>query len=178
MQVQTSRRIVAMLLTFLTACALCSTLTIAAHADSKTLSDGMYDIDVELSGGSGKASVTSPARIVVKFGETTATIEWSSPYYDLMIVDGEKYLPTNKEGNSTFEIPVSAFDTELPIQAETTAMSEPHLIDYTLRFDSSTATLASAVDEDGSMLNIIIPVVIVLVIAFGVSAAIRARRRS
>jgi len=25
-----------------------------------------------------------------------------------MIVDGEKYLPTNTEGNSTFEIPVSA----------------------------------------------------------------------
>ena len=38
----------------------------------------------------------------------TATIVWSSPNYDYMIVDGEKYLPTNTEGNSTFEIPVSA----------------------------------------------------------------------
>ena len=53
-----------------------------------------------------------------------------------MIVDGEQYLPVNTSGNSTFEIPVSALDADIAVQAETTAMSEPHMIDYTLRFDS------------------------------------------
>ena len=66
-----------------------------------------------------------------------ASIVWSSPNYDYMIVDGEKYLPTNTEGNSTFEIPVSALDTALDVTADTVAMSTPHEIEYTLTFDSA-----------------------------------------
>ena len=49
-----------------------------------------------------------------------------------MIVDGEKYLPTNTEGNSTFEIPVAALVTPLAVTADTVAMSKPHEIEYTL----------------------------------------------
>ena len=75
-------------------------------------------------------------------GRMTATIVWSSPNYDYMLVDGEKYLPTNTEGNSTFEIPVAALGTPLAVTADTVAMSTPHEIDYTLTFDS--ATLATA----------------------------------
>ena len=47
----------------------------------------------------------------------TATIVWSSPNYDYMLVDGEKYLPVNTDGNSTFEIPVAALDTALAVTA-------------------------------------------------------------
>ena len=47
----------------------------------------------------------SPAALTVADGRMTATIVWSSSNYDYMLVDGEKYLPTNTEGNSTFEIP-------------------------------------------------------------------------
>lgn len=39
-----------------------------------------------------------------------------------------------KDGNSTFEIPVSVFDAEMEVTADTVAMSEPHEIDYTLKF--------------------------------------------
>ena len=53
-----------------------------------------------------------------------------------MLVNDEKYTMTNTEGNSTFEIPVEAFDCELPVIADTVAMSEPHEIEYTLLFDS------------------------------------------
>ena len=67
----------------------------------------------------------------------TATIVWSSPNYDYMLVDGEKYLPTNTEGNSTFEIPVAALDTALDVTADTVAMSTPYEIEYTLTFDSA-----------------------------------------
>ena len=45
----------------------------------------------------------------------------------------------NKTGNSTFEIPVAALDTALAVQAETCAMSEPHMIDYTLTFSAPVA---------------------------------------
>ena len=64
----------------------------------------------------------------------TATIVWSSPNYDYMVVEGEKYLPTNTEGNSTFEIPVAALGTALAVTADTVAMSTPHEIQYTLTF--------------------------------------------
>lgn len=106
-------------------------------ADSLGLADGIYTAEVELVGGSGKASVESPAKLTVEGGQVTAEIIWSSSNYDYMIVGGEKYLPMNTEGNSTFEIPAEAFDWRLPVKADTTAMSEPHEIAYTLRFDSA-----------------------------------------
>ena len=79
----------------------------------------------------------SPAKVEIKDKEATATIIWSSPNYDYMIVDGEKYEPVNKDGNSTFEIPVTVFDAEMEVTADTVAMSTPHEIEYTLNFDSS-----------------------------------------
>ena len=96
--------------------------------------DGTYTAAVVLEGGSGRATVESPAALTVAEGKMTATIVWSSPNYDYMIVDGEKYLPTNTEGNSTFEIPVAALGTPLAVTADTVAMSKPHEIEYTLTF--------------------------------------------
>ena len=104
--------------------------------------DGTYTCAVTLEGGSGRATVESPAALTVADGTLTATIVWSSPNYDYMLIDGEKYLPINTEGNSTFEIPVAALDTALAVTADTVAMSTPHEIDYTLTFAS--ATLAAA----------------------------------
>ena len=101
------------------------------------LEDGTYETDVTLTGGTGRASVESPAKVEIKDKEATATIIWSSPNYDYMIVDGEKYEPVNKDGNSTFEIPVTVFDAEMEVTADTVAMSTPHEIEYTLNFDSS-----------------------------------------
>ena len=103
-------------------------------ADAEIPADGSYTCEVTLEGGSGRATVESPAALTVADGKMTATLVWSSPNYDYMIVDGEKYLPTNTEGNSTFEIPVSALDTALTVTADTVAMSTPHEIEYTLTF--------------------------------------------
>ena len=102
------------------------------------LEDGDYTTEVTLEGGSGRATVDSPAAITIKDGKATATIVWSSPNYDYMLVDGEKYEPVNTEGNSTFEIPVDGFDYPMEVVGDTVAMSEPHEIEYTLQFDSST----------------------------------------
>ena len=103
-------------------------------ADAEVPADGSYTCEVTLEGGSGRATVESPAALTVADGKMTATLVWSSPNYDYMIVDGKKYLPTNTEGNSTFEIPVSALDTALTVTADTVAMSTPHEIEYTLTF--------------------------------------------
>lgn len=102
------------------------------------LQDGSYTVEVTLSGGSGKASVESPAALRVENGEAFATIVWSSPNYDYMRLDEEKYLPLNTEGNSVFEVPVAGFDRAVTYYADTTAMSTPHEIEYALRFDSAT----------------------------------------
>ena len=106
------------------------------------LEDGTYTAEVTLEGGSGRASIESPATLTVKDGKVTASIVWSSPNYDYMIVDGKKLFPVNTEGNSVFEIPVASFDTELDVIADTVAMSKPHEIEYTLAFDSSTIKTA------------------------------------
>ena len=108
----------------------------AQPAAAEAPADGTYTCDVTLEGGSGRATVDSPAALTVADGRMTATIVWSSPNYDYMIVDGEKYLPTNTEGNSTFEIPVSALGTPLSVVADTVAMSTPHEIEYTLTFSA------------------------------------------
>ena len=107
------------------------------QAGTAAPADGTYTCEVTLEGGSGRATVESPAALTVADGKMTATIVWSSPNYDYMLIDGEKYLPTNTEGNSTFEIPVAALDTALDVTADTVAMSTPHEIEYTLTFDSA-----------------------------------------
>ena len=109
----------------------------AQPAVAEAPADGTYTCDVTLEGGSGRATVESPAALTVADGRMTATIVWSSPSYDYMLVDGEKYLPTNTEGNSTFEIPVAALDTPLDVVGDTVAMSTPHEIEYTLTFASA-----------------------------------------
>lgn len=101
------------------------------------IQDGSYTVQVTLDGGSGKATVESPAVLEIKDGKATAVIIWSSPNYDYMLVEDEKYEMTNTEGNSSFEIPVPGFDYQIPVVADTVAMSTPHEIEYTLKFDSA-----------------------------------------
>ena len=101
------------------------------------IADGEHTVEVALEGGTGRASVDSPAVIRKSGDEIIAVITWSSPYYDYMIVDGQKYEPVNTDGNSVFEIPVASLDSPLEVIADTTAMSEPHEIEYTLIFDPS-----------------------------------------
>ena len=105
--------------------------------DSLELEDGKYYVDVALEGGSGKAYVESPCTVTVKDGKAEAEIVWSSDKYDYMIVDDKKYDAVIKNEASTFVIPVTAFDTDMHVKADTTAMSEPHEIEYALYFDST-----------------------------------------
>ena len=113
------------------------------HAGSSIdLEDGEYQVEIAKEGGTGKATIESPAALNVADGQATLTVKWSSPHYDYMIVDGEKYEPVNKdeleapdgdsEVGSIFEIPVTVLNEPFTVTADTTAMSEPHEIEYKL----------------------------------------------
>ena len=105
--------------------------------ESLELSEGEYLADVTLTGGSGRAGIESPAKLSVGADGATLEVIWSSSNYDYMIVGEEKFLPVNTEGNAVFEIPVPYFDRPIKVSADTTAMSEPHEIEYAFTIDSS-----------------------------------------
>ena len=136
-----------------------------AEEAAETPADGEYSVNVTLEGGSGRATVESPAALTVADGKMTAVILWSSPNYDYMVVDGEKYLPVNTEGNSVFELPVTAFDKEVPVTADTTAMSVPHEIEYTILLDS-----ASIANAGKKPMEVIAVVYVAAVIAVSITA--------
>jgi hypothetical protein len=95
------------------------------------------EIAVTLTGGSGRATVQSPAKLLKVDGADHAEIVWSSPNYSYMKIGETQYDPVNTEGNSTFVIPIE-LDADMQVIACTVAMSSPKEIEYTLRFDSST----------------------------------------
>ena len=126
----------------------------AEQADSTEVSvpeDGEYTVEVTLEGGSGKATVDSQAKVTVTDGVAYATITWSSTHYDYMIVNGEKYLNENEGGNSTFTFPIDGIPCEMDVIGDTTAMSTPHEIDYTLTFQFPETAGFKDLDCNGRM---------------------------
>lgn len=103
------------------------------RSDNRIIADGSYSCEVSLEGGSGKATVNSPAEVVVSDGQITATLVWSSSNYDYMIVRDEKYYNEAGEGEkSRFTVKVPYFDEGFTVIGDTTAMSTPHEIEYVL----------------------------------------------
>lgn len=124
--------------------------TSAPTADG-TPADGSYQVTLELEGGSGRATVESPAEARVEDGRITLEVVWSSSNYDLMVVDGVEYAPTSTEDGSTFEIAVPALEGDVAVEARTTAMGDPHLISYTLHLgdaDDEHQGASTASDRD------------------------------
>lgn len=111
----------------------------AQTKDTAALQDGTYSVEITFEGGSGKAKILSPVTVTVTGQKAKATVQWNSPNYDYMLVDGEKYLPVNTTGDSVFEIPVKGFDEPLTVIGDTVAMSKPHEVEYTLTFHSDTS---------------------------------------
>ena len=123
---------------------LCAVLLVCApishaYADDAiaSLEPGSYTINVTMAGGTGKATVESPAKLEVADGKAYATLVWSSENYDYMVVSGEKIMPITQKPTSQFKVPVSAFDTPLVMIGDTTAMGNAHEIEYSFTFDSS-----------------------------------------
>lgn len=109
-----------------------------SFSELSEIPDGSYWIRVSMTGGSGRASISSPTGFYVKDGQATADIHWSSASYDYMKLDGVRYNAfTDAARHSAMTIPVSALNTAIPVLADTTAMSKPYEIEYQLSFDGS-----------------------------------------
>ena len=100
-------------------------------------------------GGTGKVKITCE-EVTVKDGTAEAVIEFSSPHYEWVKKDDVTYEPENadEEGRKTsrFRIPV-LLGEEQAISALTTAMSQPHEIEYTI-FVSLTETAGGEAAAD------------------------------
>ena len=97
------------------------------------ITDGEYSCNVTLTGGSGKATVESPAAVLVEGEEKTVQLVWSSSHYDYMLVDDVKYdNEALADENSVFTIPFSEFDESFIVIGDTTAMSTPHETEHEL----------------------------------------------
>ena len=108
---------------------------LAEKHEKLTVADGTYQVNVMLSGGSGRAKIASPTELTVKDGRATAKIVWSSDKYDYMEVEGIRFTPEIQNGHSVFMVPVTELDKPLAMVGDTTAMSTPHAIDHQLTFE-------------------------------------------
>ncbi len=104
---------------------------------AKALADGTYTVAMTMTGGTGKAKIASPVALMVREGQITATLVWSSANYDYMKVDGVRYDALIEDGHSVFTVPVASLGEPLPVVADTVAMSTPHEIEYTITFDAA-----------------------------------------
>ena len=128
------------------------------------LNDGDYSIEVNMTGGSGRASISSPTLLSVRDGKAYATLMWSSTYYDYMIIDGAYFYNTNESGGpSTFEIPITALDEPINIIADTTAMGDPVEIEYVLTFYEESVGDKGSVPQESAKLVLAIAGIIIIV---------------
>ena len=125
--------------------------------------DGEYSIEVNMTGGSGRASISSPTLLTVRDGKAYAKLIWSSAYYDYMLLEGTRYDNlTTDGGNSTFEIPITALDAPMPVTADTTAMGDPVEIGYTLTFYRDTIGGKGDIPQEAAKKVLVIALVIIL----------------
>ena len=126
--------------------------------------DGEYSIEVNMTGGSGRASVSSPTWLIVEDGHAYTRLLWSSSYYDYMIVDEQRYDNLTTDGsNSTFKIPIIAMDEDFAVVADTTAMGDPVEIEYTLVFYSNTVSDKDAIPQEAAIKVLYIAVAVIVV---------------
>ncbi len=160
---------------------LCAWAPLTTHAEAPEaawieMEDGEYAIDVAMEGGSGKVTISSPAILIVEDGRAYARIEWSSTHYDYMKVGDETYYPANEDGGySTFEIPITVFNEAMTVIGDTTAMSTPHEVEYTLIFDSDSITSKSQTPQAAAQRVVYMAIAIIAVCA--VVSIIKKRRR-
>ncbi|MGN8738741.1 hypothetical protein [Bilifractor sp. HCP3S3_D3] len=135
----------------------------SGNAVSVDRKDGEYSIEVNMTGGSGRASVTSPTLLIIRNGKAYAKLYWSSTYYDYMIVDGVKYQNNTRDGGtSTFIIPITSMDAPVPVIADTTAMGDPVEISYQLTFYADTIGSRNLVPQIATRRVLIVALFIIL----------------
>ena len=100
-------------------------------AEAAVYQDGTYAVNCSFTGGSGRGGVRA-AEVTVSGGAITeVTLTMSSPNYDYALIEGARVEADTSSGKSRFTFPYPGSETFL-ITADTTAMSTPHEIEYTV----------------------------------------------
>ena len=127
------------------------------------LEDGEYSIEVNMTGGSGRASISSPTLLIMREGKAYARLIWSSVYYDYMILDGAYFYNQTEDGGlSSFEIPITKIDEPIQIIADTTAMGDPVEIHYTLTFYAESVGSKGQIPQESAKMVLVIAAVIII----------------
>lgn len=110
-------------------------LPVDTHAD--TYQDGTYTVGYTCKGGSGRGGVRGVEALVEGGALTTLYITMSSANYDYCYdpVSGTRIEAPAGDGNSVFTVTYPG--TSFSFTADTTAMSVPHEITYTVTLDIS-----------------------------------------
>ncbi len=152
-------------------------LLLPADPVSMDLEDGEYSIEVVLTGGSGKATVSSPTILEITDGKTYAHLTFSSSNYDYMIVGDQTYQnETTGGGYSRFTIPITAMDAEMPVIADTTAMGGQTEISYTLHFYSESVGSKDQLPQEAAKKVVVVALIIIIGGGF-LNSFIKKRRR-
>lgn len=139
--------------------------------------DGEYSIEVAMSGGSGRATVSSPTLLIVRDGKAYARLIWSSTYYDYMLVGGALFPNlTTDGGNSVFEIPITAMDEPMDVIGDTTAMGDALEIEYTLTFYSDSIGSKGSIPQEAAK-KVLITAGAIIVFGGGLNYLVKHRRR-
>ncbi len=133
-------------LSLLLCLALCLSCALAEGSDAQ-LPEGEYAPDgFTFSGGTGKVTITCPT-IAVEGGTVTATLVFSSPNYPRLVADGVEYAAGHEGKTSIFRIPARV-NEDMVVVGTTTAMSQPHDIEYTIHIYVGEGAPADG-DDDG-----------------------------
>ena len=126
-------------------------------------------------GGSGKASVSTPAPMTVIDGVAYADLTWSSANYDYMIVDGVRYDNLSEEGvYSTFRVPITQWDAPMEVIADTTAMGSPVEIHYQLCFYAESVGDRSQLPQEAAK-RVLMMAGVIIVVGGIINAAVKRR---
>ncbi len=139
--------------------------------------DGEFSIEVAMTGGSGRASVSSPTYLTVSDGRAYATLLWSSTHYDYMILDGKRYDNEAEDGGiSRFTIPITRMDEPIDIIADTTAMGDPLEIAYRLTFYEESIGDKGMIPQEAAK-RVLITALIVIVAGGMLNYVVKRKRR-
>lgn len=103
------------------------------------LEDGDYYIAVDVFGG--EDTIEDPALMTLADDDATATLHFSSPNYQQIVMTGETYEPVEVTADSaTYELPVRVFDTSIPVTFVSMASGAPEELEGSLSFHSGQVT--------------------------------------
>ncbi len=111
------------------------------------IEDGTYYIDVDLKGEEEGGELRSPTLLLIEDGQAAALITWTSPDYKHMTMDGFSFDGEAEEEESTFVFPVKGFDHPIAVTVESVSGNRTTETECTLKFDSSSISIADPEGE-------------------------------